>query len=56
MTDRAMAARDLAAARGEAHRFVDVDYARLVGEPLAVVEELYAAAGVELSAARPRRR
>lgn len=49
MAERSLAVRHAAEARGEGGRFVDVQYARLVREPIAVVEELYAAAGLDLS-------
>lgn len=45
MAERAVSAR----AKGDSRRFVDVHYARLVADPLAVVESLYARAGVPLS-------
>jgi hypothetical protein len=48
MTQRVLAVRADADARGEGARFVDVRYADLVAEPLTVVEQLYAAAGVDL--------
>jgi hypothetical protein len=54
MADRALAVRESAAAHGDGGRFVDVDYARLVAEPLTVVEEVYAAAGLDLTDAARR--
>jgi len=52
---QAMAARSLAARRaadraGAGHRFVDVHYGRLVADPLGVVDEVYAAAGLTVGA------
>lgn len=47
MSERAIAARE----RGDASRFADVHYARLVVEPLAVVASLYERAGLVLSRA-----
>lgn len=51
MAERALAERERATARGDDGRFVDVHYARLVAEPLRVVEEVYAGAGLEVTAA-----
>src|SRR5262245_9342243 len=51
MTLRALAERADADARGDGARFVDVRYTDLVAEPLAVVEQLYAAAGLPLQPA-----
>jgi hypothetical protein len=48
MTQHALTVRADADARGDGGRFVDVRYAELVSEPLAVVERLYDAAGVDL--------
>jgi hypothetical protein len=49
MAQRALPVRQ-AADSGSGMRFVDVRYARLVAEPLAVIEELYDVAGLELTA------
>ncbi|MCB0995914.1 MAG: sulfotransferase, partial [Acidimicrobiales bacterium] len=51
MARRSADVRRDAAVRGEAGRYVDVGYERLVAEPLRVVEELYAAAGLDLTSA-----
>jgi hypothetical protein len=48
MTQHALAVRADAEARGDGVRFVDVRYTDLVSEPLAVVEQLYDAAGLGL--------
>jgi hypothetical protein len=50
MADRAIAVRD----ESPPERFVDVHYASVVREPFAVIEQLYAAAGVELTSATKR--
>lgn len=50
MASRSAAARRAAGADGRGDRFVDVRYDDLVARPLAVVERLYAAAGLELRA------
>ena len=47
MAARSLEVRRAADARGTGARFVDVQYARLVADPLVVVEECYAAAGLE---------
>jgi hypothetical protein len=49
MTQRALAVRAESDVRGDAQRFVDVNYADLVSEPVAVVERLYDAAGLDLA-------
>lgn len=49
MTQRALAVRSDADARGDGARFVDVRYADLVADPLAVIERLYHAAGLALA-------
>jgi hypothetical protein len=49
MAQRALPVREAADA-GAGTRYVDVRYARLVAEPLAVIEELYDVAGLELTA------
>ncbi len=49
MATRSLAVRDAADAAGEGDRFVDVAYTRLVHEPLAVVDEVYGAAGLAVS-------
>jgi hypothetical protein len=48
MTQRALAVRTEADARGDGARFVDVRYADLVADPLSVIERLYDAAGLTL--------
>ncbi len=51
MAARSLAVRDAADRSGDGDRFVDVSYARLVSTPLAVVDEVYAAAGLPVSPA-----
>lgn len=46
--DRAMAFRDGEAARRGGARFVDLDYRALVADPIAAVQRIYDAAGLEL--------
>jgi hypothetical protein len=53
MAHRALPVRQAADA-GSGTRFVDVRYARLVAEPLAVIEELYDVAGLQLTAPTTR--
>ena len=49
MTQHALTVRADADAQGKGARFVDVRYADLVAEPIAVIEQLYGAAGIALA-------
>lgn len=51
MAARSLAVRHAADGAGTGHRFVDVRYAHLVAEPLAVVDEVYAAVGIPVTSA-----
>jgi len=51
MAARSLAVRDAADQCGDGDRFIDVAYTRLVAEPLAVVDEVYATAGLTVSPA-----
>ena len=51
MATRSLAVREAADRDGTGARFVDVDYARLVSDPFAVVDQVYAAAGISVSPA-----